>query len=160
MHITDQKVVLIDYTLRDEKGAILDSSDGRQPLAYIHGTGNIIPGLEAHLNGKAVGDTLNVIIPPADGYGEYDKTQIMQVPRSRFEGVDELTIGMQFTASTPEGHQVVTITKIENDTVTIDGNHPLAGMTLNFDVKVVEVRDATADEISHGHVHGAGGHHH
>ena len=160
MHIADQKVVLIDYTLRDEKGAILDSSDGRQPLAYIHGKGNIIHGLEAHLNGKTAGDTLNVSIPPAEGYGEYDQSQVLQVPRSRFEGVNELEIGMQFTASTPEGNQVVTITNIENDTVTVDGNHPLAGMTLNFDVKVVEVRDATADELSHGHVHGAGEHHH
>lgn len=160
MKIDNQKVVSINYTLRNDQGEILDTSDGREPLAYIHGAGNIIPGLESQLLGKSAGDTLKVTVAPADGYGEYDLAQVVQVSRSQFEGVSDLKVGMQFTASSPEGHQVVTITNINNDTVTVDGNHPLAGKTLHFDVSVVDVRDATADELNHGHVHGPGGHHH
>lgn len=160
MKIENQKVVSINYTLRNDQGEILDTSDGREPLAYIHGMGNIIPGLESQLNGKSAGDSLKVSVAPVDGYGEYDLAQVVQVSRSQFEGVPELKIGMQFTASSPEGHQVVTITNIDNDSVTVDGNHPLAGKTLHFDVTVVDVRNASADELSHGHVHGPGGHHH
>lgn len=160
MKIAHQKVVSIHYTLTDDGGTILDSSDGREPLSYIHGMGNIIPGLEAQLIGKSSGDTLKATVAPADAYGEVDAQQVIQVSRSQFEGVQDLAVGMQFTASGPQGHQMVTIVKIENDLVTVDGNHPLAGKTLHFDVRVVDVRDATADELSHGHVHGPGGHHH
>jgi len=160
MKIAHQKVVTIEYTLRDEEGTVLDSSKERKPLAYIHGMGNLIPGLETHLNGKSAGDTLNVSIPPADGYGEHDALQVIQVSRKQFEGIEKLEVGMQFVTSTPDGQQVVTVSKIEDDKITVDGNHPLAGKTLNFDVKVIEVRDATEDELSHGHVHGPGGHHH
>lgn len=160
MKIEHQKVVSIHYTLKDDNGTVLDSSEGRDPLAYIQGMGNIIPGLESQLLGKSAGDSLNVSIPPAEAYGEFDANQIVQVSRSQFEGVKDLAVGMQFTASGPDGNQMVTITKIENDTVTIDGNHPLAGMTLHFSVNIVGVREATADELSHGHVHGPGGHHH
>ncbi len=160
MKIENQKVVSINYTLRNDQGEVLDTSDGREPLAYIHGMGNIIPGLESHLNGKSAGDSLKVSVAPVDGYGEYDLAQVVRVSRSQFEGVPELKIGMQFTASSPDGHQVVTITNIDNDSVTVDGNHPLAGKTLHFDVTVVDVRNASADELSHGHVHGTGGHHH
>jgi FKBP-type peptidyl-prolyl cis-trans isomerase SlyD len=160
MKIENEKVVSINYTLRNDQGEILDTSDGREPLAYIHGMGTIIPGLESQLTGKSAGDSLQVTVSPADGYGEYDFAQVVQVSRSQFEGVSDLKVGMQFTASSPEGHQVVTITSINNDTVTVDGNHPLAGKTLHFDVTVVDVRNASEDELSHGHVHGAGGHHH
>lgn len=160
MKIAKDKVVSIEYTLRDNDGNILDTSEGREPLAYLHGNGNLIPGLEAQLEGKGADEALKVVVAPADGYGEFDAAQIVNVPKSQFAGVAELAVGMQFTASGPEGQQVVTVTKIENDTVTVDGNHPLAGQTLNFDVKIVSVREATADELSHGHVHGAGGHHH
>lgn len=160
MHISKDKVVSIEYTLRDDNGDILDSSEGREPLAYLHGNGNLIPGLESQLEGKSENDSLKVSVHPKDGYGEFDASQIVAVPRSEFSGVDHLDVGMQFTASGPDGQRVVTITKIENDVVTVDGNHPLAGQTLNFDVKIVGVREATADELSHGHVHGAGGHHH
>lgn len=160
MKIENEKVVSINYTLKDDSGTILDSSEGREPLAYIHGMGNIIPGLESQLTGKSVGDSLKVSVAPADGYGEFDLAQVVQVSRSQFEGVPELKVGMQFTASSQEGHQVVTITNIENDTVTVDGNHPLAGKTLHFDVTVMDIRNASADELSHGHVHGPGGHHH
>lgn len=160
MKIAKDKVVSIEYTLRDDNGKILDSSDGREPLAYIHGNGNLIPGLEAQLEGKSANDALKVSVPPAEGYGEFDQGQIVAVPRSQFTGVDDLAIGMQFTSSGPDGERIVTVTKIEQDHVTVDGNHPLAGQTLNFDVKIVSVREATSDELSHGHVHGAGGHHH
>ncbi len=160
MKIAKDKVVSIEYTLRDNDGNVLDTSEGREPLAYLHGNGNLIPGLEAQLEGKGADEALKVVVAPADGYGEFDAAQIVNVPKSQFAGVAELAVGMQFTASGPEGQQVVTVTKIENDTVTVDGNHPLAGQTLNFDVKIVSVREATADELSHGHVHGAGGHHH
>ena len=160
MKIAKDKVVSIEYTLRDNDGNILDTSEGREPLAYLHGNGNLIPGLESQLEGKGADEALKVVVAPADGYGEFDAAQIVNVPKSQFAGVAELAVGMQFTASGPEGQQVVTVTKNENDTVTVDGNHPLAGQTLNFDVKIVSVREATADELSHGHVHGAGGHHH
>lgn len=160
MKIENQKVVSINYTLRNDQGEILDTSDGRKPLAYIQGMGNIIPGLEAQLHGKSVGDSLKVSVAPVDGYGEYDLAQVVQVSRSQFEGVPELKVGMQFTASSPEGNQVVTVTNIDRDVVTVDGNHPLAGKTLHFDVTVVDIRNASEDELSHGHVHGAGGHHH
>jgi FKBP-type peptidyl-prolyl cis-trans isomerase SlyD len=160
MKIEKDKVVSIEYTLRDDGGNVLDSSDGREPLAYLHGNGNLIPGLESQLEGRAANEALKVSIPPAEGYGEFDAAQIVSVPRDQFAGVADLAVGMQFTASGPEGERVVTVTKIESDTITVDGNHPLAGQTLNFDVKIVDVREATADELSHGHVHGAGGHHH
>lgn len=160
MKIEKDKVVSIEYTLRDDSGEVLDSSEGREPLAYLHGNGNLIPGLEAQLEGRSANESLKVSVAPADGYGEFDAAQIVDVPRSQFTGVADLAVGMQFTASGPEGQRVVTVTKVGLETVTVDGNHPLAGQTLNFDVKIVDVRDATSDEISHGHVHGAGGHHH
>ncbi len=160
MQIQKNKVVSINYTLRDDDGNILDSSEGRQPLSYIQGLGNIIPGLESSLEMKTPGESIKVSIPPVDAYGEFDEDQVINVPRSQFSGVQDLQPGMQFTASGPHGDQLVTITKIVNDTVTVDGNHPLAGMTLHFDVSIIDVRDATVDELAHGHVHGAGGHHH
>jgi FKBP-type peptidyl-prolyl cis-trans isomerase SlyD len=160
MKIEKDKVVSIEYTLRDDNGEILDSSEGREPLAYLHGNGNLIPGLEAQLEGRSANESLKVAVAPADGYGEFDSAQIVEVPRDQFTGVADLAVGMQFTASGPEGQRIVTVTKVGLETVTVDGNHPLAGQTLNFDVKIVDVREATADELSHGHVHGAGGHHH
>jgi FKBP-type peptidyl-prolyl cis-trans isomerase SlyD len=160
MKIEKDKVVSIEYTLRDDKGEVLDTSEGREPLAYLHGNGNLIPGLESQLEGRSANESLKVAVAPADGYGEFDQAQIVDVPRSQFTGVADLAVGMQFTASGPEGQRIVTVTKVGLETVTVDGNHPLAGQTLNFDVKIVDVREATADELSHGHVHGAGGHHH
>jgi len=160
MLVAQHKVVTIDYTLRDPEGAIIDTSKDNGPLAYIHGMGNLISGLEAALEGKTAGDSLNAVISPADGYGEWDGEKIEEVDRSNFKGIDDLQVGMQFTAGNDDGEYVVTVTKIEGDTVTIDGNHPLAGVTLNFDVKIVGVRDATKEEMEHGHVHGPDGHHH
>lgn len=161
MQIADNAVVAIDYTLRNDEGEVLDSSEGAQPLVYLHGAGNIIPGLEQALVGKQTGDELKASIEPEDAYGEYSVELVATLNRSMFEGVDELQVGMQFHASAPDGGmQVVTIRDLDGDQVTVDGNHPLAGQRLNFEVKVVGVRAASDEEVAHGHVHGEGGHHH
>lgn len=157
MQIADDKAVAIDYTLRNDEGEVLDSSEGAEPLVYLHGCGNIIPGLEQALNGKQAGDSLEVSIEPEQGYGEYQAELVATLSRSMFEDVDELEPGMQFHASAPDGGmQIVTVREVDGDDVIVDGNHPLAGQRLHFQVKVVEVRDATAEELEHGHVHGEG----
>lgn len=160
MVITAHKVVHIHYTLTNDDGDILDSSEGHAPLAYIHGIGNIIPGLEKALTGKAIGDKFKVTIPPEEAYGQRDDDLVQAVPRDAFQGVEQIEPGMQFHAETPEGMQLVTVVDVVEDEVVLDGNHPMAGMTLNFDVEVAEIRDATQEEMDHGHVHGPGGHHH
>lgn len=160
MEIADQRAVLMHYTLTNDKGDVLDSSRGNEPLAYLHGGGNIIPGLEKALVGKKAGDTLQVKVAPAEGYGERDERLIQQVPRRAFQGVKDIQPGMSFHAQGERGPMQVTVTRVAGDMVTVDGNHPLAGETLNFDVEIVEVRAATAEEMSHGHIHGPGGHHH
>jgi len=160
MKIAHEKVVSIHYTLTNGEGTVLDSSSGGQPLAYLHGFGNIIPGLENALEGKAAGDKLQVTVDPEQGYGARDERLVQAVPRSAFKGVDELAPGMQFQAQGPQGTRLVVVTQVADDVVTVDANHPLAGQTLHFDVEVSEVRDATSEELEHGHVHGPGGHHH
>jgi FKBP-type peptidyl-prolyl cis-trans isomerase SlyD len=161
MAIAKDKVVSIDYTLTNDGGQVLDSSTGREPLAYLHGSGNIIPGLESALDGKREGDQLNVTIPPDQAYGHKDPKLVQQVPRSAFgEQQQQVQPGMQFQANTNGGPRVLTVVDVQGESVTIDANHPLAGVTLNFDVTVREVRDATEQERQHGHVHGAGGHQH
>lgn len=160
MQIAKNKVVSIDYTLTDPAGKVIDSSTGRGPMAYIHGTGAMIPGLEAELDGKAAGDDLKVTLAPEVGYGQRNPGLIQKVPRSNFPQ-KTIQVGQQFRAQGPDGQtRLLTVTGFAGDDVTMDGNHPLAGVTLSFDVKVVEVRDATEEEVSHGHVHGPGGHHH
>ncbi len=156
MQITKNKVAAIHYTLRDNEGTIIDTSDGREPLHYLHGAGNLIIGMEEGLEGKIKGDKLNLKIAPAKGYGEIDPEMIQKVPRSAF-GDQDVKKGMKF--STNQGG-VVTVKEVGLDTVTVDANHPLAGVELNFDVEIMEVRNATDEEVSHGHVHGPGGHHH
>lgn len=156
MQITKNKVAAIHYTLRDNEGTIIDSSAGREPLQYLHGAGNLIPGMEEGLEGKSTGDKFDLKIKPEKGYGEKDDNLVQKVPRSAF-GDQEVKTGMRF--STNQGG-VVTVTEVGLEAVTVDANHPLAGVELNFDVEVMEVREATADEISHGHVHGPGGHQH
>jgi len=152
--IGDKMVVSIHYTLTDSDGKVLDSSEGAVPLSYLHGAGNIISGLEKALVGKVTEDALQVEVAPADGYGEIVPELMQTVDKAAFEGVESLEVGMGFEAEGSNGEvQRVTIAKIEGDQVTVDGNHPLAGATLIFDVKIVSVRDATKEELSHGHVH-------
>ncbi len=159
MQISDNKVALIHYTLTNSGGEVLDSSDGAEPLAYIHGHGNLIPGLEKELVTKQQGDKLEVSVAPEEGYGAVVEEMIQTVPRDAFAGVEEISVGMRFEASTAGGPVSVEVTKVEGDEVTVDGNHPLAGQTLNFKVEVMLVRDATTDELEHGHVHGEGCNH-
>ena len=152
--IGDKMVVSMHYTLTDNDGKVLDSSEGTEPLDYLHGAGNIIPGLETALIGKVADDALKVTVEPKEGYGELIPELIQKVNKSAFEGVDNLEPGMAFEAQGPDGQvQRVVISAVEGDEVTVNGNHPLAGVTLNFDVKIVGVRDATEEEIAHGHVH-------
>ena len=156
MQIANNKAVSIHYTLTNDKGETLDSSEGKEPLDYIQGVGNIIPGLEEALEGKTAGEKLNVRIEPNMAYGERMDDMVQVIAKSMFEGVDNIEVGMQFHADVSAGPGVVTIIKIDGEDVTIDGNHPLAGEALTFDVEVVTVRDATADEMEHGHIHGEG----
>ncbi|MEZ8141783.1 peptidylprolyl isomerase [Enterovibrio norvegicus FF-33] len=151
--IEDNKVVKIDYTVKDESGQVIDSSEGKEPLAYLHGTGNIIPGLENALTGKAVGDAFSAVVQPDDAYGPRNESMIQTVEKSVFQGVEEIEVGMVFNAQGPQGDIQVTIAEIDGEQVTIDGNHPLAGLVLHFEGEVREVRDATPEEIEHGHVH-------
>ncbi|MSP28068.1 MAG: peptidylprolyl isomerase [Methylococcales bacterium] len=159
MQIADNIAVSIHYTLTNDDGEVLDSSIDDDALVYLHGEGNIISGLEQALNGKVVGDKFKVRLDAEDAYGELVEDRVQVIPRSMFEGIDELEVGMQFQADVSEGPGAVTIIKIDGDNVTIDGNHPLAGQALTFDVEVVDVRAATEEELDHGHVHGEGCHH-
>ncbi|MBD7978282.1 MULTISPECIES: FKBP-type peptidyl-prolyl cis-trans isomerase [Pseudomonas] len=161
MLIATNKAVSIDYTLTNDAGEVIDSSAGGAPLVYLHGTGNLIVGLEKALEGKQAGDEVKVAIEPEEAYGEYSAELVATLGRDMFEGVEELEVGMQFHASAPDGGmQIVTIRDIDGDNVIVDGNHPLAGQRLHFDVKIVAVREASPEEIAHGHIHGEGGHHH
>ena len=160
MSISQDQVVSIHYTLTDDAGEVIDSSSGGEPLVYLHGHGALIPGLERELTGKSAGDQLTVSIAPADGYGEYDRALVQQVPRRALKGIADVKVGMRLQAQTAAGPRPVTITHLSGDMVTLDGNHPLAGKKLHFKVEVAGVRAATAEELAHGHVHGPGDHHH
>lgn len=160
MQIEKNRVVTLNYTLRDDQGTVIDSSSGRGPLAYLHGKGNIIPGLEDALAGKAEGDTLDVTVAPERGYGPRDERLVQIVPRAKFGEVEGLAVGMQVRVHGQQGARIVTVVRVDRDFVTVDGNHPLAGRTLHFSVEVTGVRKATHEEVTHAHVHGPGGHHH
>jgi FKBP-type peptidyl-prolyl cis-trans isomerase SlyD len=160
MKIAENKVVEMHYQLTDENGTVLDSSKGREPLSYIQGIGNIIVGLEKQMEGKVAGDKLNVVVEPTEGYGERDEKLVQIVPKSGFQGDEELAAGMQVQVGTQDGQTIATVAKIDGEDVTLDVNHPLAGVTLTFDVEVVNVREATKEELEHGHVHGPDGHQH
>ena len=160
MEISADKVVLIHYTLKDDAGAVIDSSAGGEPLAYIQGHGNLVSGLEKALEGKPDGSQVAVSVSPEEGYGKHEPGLIQRVPKRTLQGSGEVKKGMQFQARTADGMRLFTVTGVMGDMVTLDGNHPLADKTLHFDVQVVGVRDATTEELEHGHVHGAGGHHH
>ena len=155
MHIAEQSVVSIHYTLTNDAGETLDTSDGREPLVYLHGAQNIISGLESELTGKSVGDSFDVTIQPEEAYGTVNPQLVQTVPHSAFEGVEKVEPGMQFQARGDDGEtQVITVTEVTDSGVTVDGNHPLAGQVLNFSVRVEEIRAATEEEIAHGHIHG------
>jgi len=160
MQIIENSVVSFHYTLTDKNGNVIDSSNGNAPLTYMHGGGQIVPGLENALAGKTVGEKLDVNVSAAEGYGEHHDFMVQQVPREAFQGVDDIQPGMQFQAQTPQGGMTVTVTAVDETTVTVDGNHPLAGQDLFFAVEIMTVRAATEEEIAHGHVHGEGGHQH
>lgn len=153
--IGNNLVVSMHYKLTDTSGNLLDSSEGGEPLTYLHGAGNIIPGLESALTGKVAGDNVQATVAPEEAYGESRPEMIQVVPRTAFQGVEEIEPGMSFQAQGQDGEvQRITVTAVDGDNVTVDGNHPLAGVELNFDVEVVTVREATEEELSHGHVHG------
>ena len=157
MQISQNTVVRITYTLSDDAGEVIDSSDGGDPLAYVHGTGSLIPGLEKKLEGKLGGDALEVRVPPEDAYGPRDEDLIHEVSRSDLPDDAEIEVGTHFQAETDDGLHLLTVVGIDGDKVALDANHPLAGVALNFKVAVVDVRSATAEEIEHGHVHGPDG---
>lgn len=160
MRVADNTVVSIDYVLKDDDGQVLDSSEGGDPLSYLHGVGGIIAGLERELTGKETGDSLQVSLAPADAYGERNEGLRQDVPRENFADIDDLAPGMQFRVDSKDGPLVVTVVEVSESNVVVDGNHPLAGVNLNFNVTVREVRSATEEEIQHGHAHGPGGHAH
>lgn len=158
--IAKDTVVNFHYTLTNDKGDVLDQSRD-EPLAYLHGHHNIISGLEAQMEGKQAGDAFVATIEPKDAYGEYLPEAVQSVPRENFQGVDNIEVGMQFQTQTNDGHvMLVTVKEVTDSEVLVDGNHPLAGQALTFDVKIVDVRAASEEELAHGHAHGVGGHHH
>jgi FKBP-type peptidyl-prolyl cis-trans isomerase SlyD len=161
MQIARHKVVTIDYTLMDDDGNVLDRSDSGEALTYLHGAHNIIPGLETALEGRTMGDSFSVTVSPEHAYGLRDNSKVQNVPREMFQDTAQIRQGDRYQATGQSGEQlIITVVEVNAEHVTVDGNHPLAGRTLHFDVDVKEVRDATAEEVAHGHVHGPGGHSH
>ena len=157
--ITKDMVVTFHYTLKDDDGNVMDQSQQGQPLAYLHGHKNIIPGLEKNLDGLNSGDKKEITVSAEQGYGNYDANLAFKVEKKHF-GAEAVEPGMMAEFETPQGPLVAVITKIEEDMVFLDANHPMAGKTLHFEVEIAEIRDATQEELSHGHPHGPGGHHH
>lgn len=160
MKIAKDSVVTMNYTLKNDAGEVMDTSAGRAPLVYLHGVGALIPGLENELEGKMANDKVSAVIAPEDAYGARSEDLLRVVSKDGFQGEEELQAGMRVQLDTEHGPMVAVVSTITGDEVTLDMNHPLADMTLYFDVEVVDVRPATADEVAHGHVHGEGGHHH
>ncbi|HET8940635.1 MAG TPA: peptidylprolyl isomerase [Rudaea sp.] len=155
MQIAAQKVASFHYTLTNAEGKVIDSSREREPLSYLQGAGNIVPGLEKAMHGRSNGDKFQVEVVPEQGYGQRHPQLVQKVPKSAFQNVGEPKPGMQFQTRGPQGPMLVTVVSIDGDEVTIDGNHPLAGQTLHFDVEVTGVRDANADELNNGRVQAA-----
>jgi len=158
LSITKNRVVGFAYTLTDDDGAVIDSADVQSPLVYLHGHSQLIAGMENALGGREVGDQFSIVLPPEEAYGVYDENLAGAVPVSAFQSVDAVEVGMQFQMEFPGGLKVVTVSAVDDQHVTVDGNHPLAGDTLHFDIEVVSIRAATQDEIEHRHAHGPGGH--
>jgi len=160
MIIAKESVVTMNYTLKNDGGEIIDTSEGREPLVYLHGVGALIPGLEKELEGKVAEDKVAIVITPENAYGTRRDDLVRAVSKDGFQGEEELTEGMRVQLDTEQGPAIAVVLKISEEEVTLDLNHPLADMTLHFDVEITDVRTATADEIAHGHVHGEGGHQH
>lgn len=159
MKIAPHTVVTIEYTLADENGSVIDSSNGGAPHRYLHGANNVVPGLEEALTGLEPGDRAQVVVPPEKGYGYVQEDLVHTVPRGQFPP-GPIKKGMTFHAQGEKGPALLRVLDVAHQEILVDANHPLAGKTLHFDVRVVAVREATPDEIGHGHVHGPGGHHH
>ncbi|WP_394249284.1 peptidylprolyl isomerase [Vibrio profundi] len=157
MKIEKNVVVSVAYQVKLEDGVVVDQSTAEAPLDYLHGHNNLITGLEKELDGKVAGDKFSATVTPEDAYGEHNDALVQRVPADVFQGVEEIEVGMRFLADTDQGPIPVEVTEVDGDEVVVDGNHMLAGQTLTFDVEVVAVREATEEEIQHGHVHQAGG---
>jgi FKBP-type peptidyl-prolyl cis-trans isomerase SlyD len=160
MKITTNSVVSLDYTLKNNAGEVLDSSQGREPLVYLHGVGALIPGLENEIEGMAKGEAKTAVVKPEDAYGHRHDELLHVVPKSGFQGEGEILVGMQVELDTEQGPAIATVSKVDGEDVTLDLNHPLAGETLTFEISIADVREALEEEIAHGHVHGPDGHHH
>jgi FKBP-type peptidyl-prolyl cis-trans isomerase SlyD len=160
MIIAKESVVTMHYTLKNEAGEVLDTSAGREPLVYLHGVGGLISGLEKELEGKQANDKLNAVIPPEEAYGSRRDDLLRVVSKEGFQGEEALVEGMRVQLETDRGPAVAVVSGIEGENVTLDLNHPLADVTLHFEVEVLNVREAEVEEIAHGHVHGEGGHQH
>ncbi|EGU61013.1 FKBP-type peptidyl-prolyl cis-trans isomerase 2 [Vibrio nigripulchritudo ATCC 27043] len=157
MKIEKNVVVSLAYQVKTEDGVVVDQSTAEAPLDYLHGHNNLITGLEKELDGKAVGEKFTATVAPEDAYGEHNDALVQRVPANVFQGVDEIEVGMRFMADTDQGPIPVEVTEVDGDEVVVDGNHMLAGQTLTFDVEVISTREATAEEIEHGHIHQEGG---
>lgn len=160
MKIEDKKVVQFHYTLKDADQNLLESTEGDTPVAYLHGYQNMMASLEDALSGKAAGDKFSVTLTPEEGYGERNEEATQRVPIKHLQGAKKWKPGMVATVQTEQGQRQVTVVKVGKFMVTVDSNHPFAGKTLNFDIEVVDVRDASDEEVAHGHAHGVGGHQH
>ena len=161
MAIAQNKVVTMNFTLTDDLGNVLDTTDQGGPFSYISGNGMVLPKLEEAVNGMIIGTKKSLKLSAADGYGNYNEEALQVVGKENFPEDFVLEVGMEYMASNPDGVQMpFIITNVDGEEITIDFNHPLAGKNLNFDIELVDVRDATAEELNHGHVHGTGGHHH
>ena len=161
MALQEKKVIIFNYTLKDENGEMLDSTEKGGPFSFVTGNQQVLPGLEDALSRMIIGSKKNIKLAAADAYGEYDEGAVQKVKRNLFPEEAELEIGTSYFAHSPEGqHLQFIITEIEDDVITANFNHPLAGKDLEFDVELLDVRDATSEEMQHGHVHGPGGHHH
>ncbi|PHX04860.1 peptidylprolyl isomerase [Vibrio splendidus] len=157
MKIEKNVVVSVAYQVKLEDGVVVDQSTAEAPLDYLHGHNNLITGLKKELEGKVAGDKFSATVTPEDAYGEHNDDLVQRVPADVFQGVEQIEVGMRFLADTDQGPIPVEVTEVDGDEVVVDGNHMLAGQTLTFDVEVVAVREATEEEVQHGHVHQEGG---
>ncbi len=161
MSVEMNKVITFNYTLKDDAGTVLDSSESKEPLSFLSGSNTILPKLEETLRGMIIGSKKNVKLSAEDAYGDYKEEAVQNVKKDQFPKEAQLTVGASYMANSPDGRQMpFVITEVKEDDITVDFNHPLAGKDLEFDVELVDVRDATPEEMQHGHVHGPGGHHH